>query len=167
MTATYRSAAPISVSYTHLFADASVCEINPIRQTLAKTRGFDTFDPQKLEKYLPQAELIFNTVPAPILTDPLLIKQDVYKRQEWKKMPAVPVNGSGCTGCGLCAGLCPSGAISKENPSVTDPEKCILCLRCIAVCPSGAKKLPERVQEMLNQKLLPLKGIRKENELFL
>ena len=51
--------------------------------------------------------------------------------------------------------------------SVTDPKKCILCLRCIAVCPSGAKKLPEPVQEMLNQKLLPLKGIRKENELFL
>lgn len=87
--------------------------------------------------------------------------------KEWKKMPAVPVNGSGCTGCGLCVGLCPSGAISKENPSVTDPKKCILCLRCIAVCPSGAKKLPEPVQEMLNQKLLPLKGIRKENELFL
>ena len=34
-----------------MFADASVCEINPIRQTLAKTRGFDTFDPQKLEKW--------------------------------------------------------------------------------------------------------------------
>ena len=55
----------------------------------------------------------------------------------------------------------------RKSIKLTDPEKCILCLRCIAVCPSGAKKLPERVQEMLNQKLLPLKGIRKENELFL
>ena len=91
----------------------------------------------------------------------------ILKKLEAAEITRPQVNGSGCTGCGLCAGLCPSGAISKENPSVTDPEKCILCLRCIAVCPSGAKKLPERVQEMLNQKLLPLKGIRKENELFL
>ena len=42
---------------------------------MPKTRGFDTFDPQNWKNIFPQAELIFNTVPAPIPTDPLLIKQ--------------------------------------------------------------------------------------------
>lgn len=108
---------------------------------------------------------ILKKLDAAEITKPKVPGNRPYK--EWKKMPAVPVNGDGCTGCGLCVRLCPSGAILKENPSVTDPEKCILCLRCISVCPSGAKKLPSPVQEMLNQKLMPLKGIRKENELFL
>ena len=65
------------------------------------------------------------------------------------------------------AAKCPAGAISKESPGMTDREKCILCLRCLAVCPIGAKKLPDPAQEMLGQKLLPLKDIRRENELFL
>ena len=81
-------------------------------------------------------------------------------------MPAVPVNGSGCTGCGLCAGLCPSGAISKENPSVTDPEKCILCLRCTTICPQQARSLPQQAQALIAQKLAPIKDIYKNNEFF-
>ena len=87
--------------------------------------------------------------------------------KDWQPMPVVPQVSDSCIRCGICSATCPTQAIPSGQPHTTDPQKCILCLRCIAVCPSGAKKLPERVQEMLNQKLLPLKGIRKENELFL
>ena len=143
------------------FASVAVLAEHSMVREVAAGRP-DAKDHEELSGFGAQ---ILKKLEAAEITRPQVPGNRPYK--EWKKMPAVPVNGSGCTGCGLCAGLCPSGAISKENPSVTDPEKCILCLRCIAVCPSGAKKLPERVQEMLNQKLLPLKGIRKENELFL
>ena len=58
---------------------------------------------EKLEKYLPQAELIFNTVPAPILTDPLLIKQ-IRKDAVLFEL----ASGSGCISEEACrqAGLC-------------------------------------------------------------
>lgn len=87
--------------------------------------------------------------------------------KEWKKMPTAPVASDACKECGLCAKLCPADAISVEDLKNADVEKCILCLRCISVCPSHARSLPAKAQEALNQKLMPLKGIRRENELFL
>lgn len=117
-----------------MFADASVCEINPIRQTLAKTRGFDTFDPQKLEKYLPQAELIFNTVPAPILTDPLLIKQ-IRKDAVLFEL----ASGSGCISeeacrqAGLCRIACP-GLPGRFSPKASAR---ILCRAVLQVLGEG------------------------------
>lgn len=43
-----------------------------------------------------------------------------------------------CTGCGLCASSCPTGAIDRETLSI-DTDKCINCMRCSFVCPSKAR----------------------------
>lgn len=87
--------------------------------------------------------------------------------KEWQQMPLVPSVDSSCIFCGICAEKCPTAAIPKDDVQTTEQKKCILCMRCISICPTKARKLPEQAQTMINKKLEAIKGIRKENELFL
>jgi ferredoxin len=49
-----------------------------------------------------------------------------------------------CTQCGLCTGLCPSGALYLERPGQQvrfEGEKCMVCNICIEACPAHAMRL--------------------------
>jgi ferredoxin len=49
-----------------------------------------------------------------------------------------------CTHCGLCTGVCPSGALYLERPSQQvrfEGEKCVVCNMCIDACPAHAMQL--------------------------
>lgn len=52
------------------------------------------------------------------------------------------VNAHECTGCGICAKVCPTQAISiVDRKSVVDPERCLACANCNQRCPVYAVTL--------------------------
>ena len=49
-------------------------------------------------------------------------------------MPA-KVNTDDCVGCGACADVCPSDAITVEDVAVVDESACTECGACVDECP--------------------------------
>ncbi len=58
-----------------------------------------------------------------------------------KAGPEIIFRPDPCIGCGECADVCKSGAISSAGPSAIDREKCEVCGECAKECPSGALSL--------------------------
>jgi formate hydrogenlyase subunit 6/NADH:ubiquinone oxidoreductase subunit I len=61
---------------------------------------------------------------------------------QWK------LNQQQCTGCGICADLCPHGAIHMSR-EVAYPEavslRCVGCQVCVEQCPVDAIEINERL----------------------
>ena len=46
-----------------------------------------------------------------------------------------------CIECGICAEVCPMGAIDSQDTKVIDQVKCITCCACIKNCPQNARSI--------------------------
>lgn len=83
----------------------------------------------------------------------------------YKALGSIPIHpsaGKDCNGCGICAGACPVGAISSEDPRKTDTAKCIACVRCINVCPTHSRKFRGLLYRIAARKFVKNNSARKE-----
>jgi ferredoxin len=51
---------------------------------------------------------------------------------------AIIVNPDECTGCGICADICPVEAIELNDVAEIDEETCTECGTCLGECPVEA-----------------------------
>lgn len=82
-------------------------------------------------------------------------------------VPLKPVVNKCCTSCGLCARECPVGAISLDNPKITDNKKCISCMHCVAICPNKARSYSKLLTSVASLAMKKACSERKENKLYI
>ena len=88
--------------------------------------------------------------------------------KEGKRLPLKTVATERCSECGLCARICPAGAIDDAAGFEADQSKCIGCLACVKRCMRSARLVDDPGLAAIRQKLEPaFGGVHKENQYFL
>lgn len=88
-----------------------------------------------------------------------------YKELKALVLDFIAVNDT-CTQCGVCAQVCPVGAVDIENSVLIDQEKCILCCACIKSCPENAMSVKAGTVKDLANRLSQMCQKRREPEFF-
>ena len=151
----------ISIAAAACVAEHSLCsEIasnRPDGDDAAKQRAFG-------EQILKRANAISEKTER---LSPLKVKGNVPYR-EYGKLPTPVFDKDLCIECGLCASICPAGAITRGTFAL-DAQACLSCTRCIKACPAGAWGLEEAARQAAAEKMAHLAKLcaeRREPEFF-
>ncbi|MCP3940598.1 MAG: 4Fe-4S dicluster domain-containing protein [Desulfobacteraceae bacterium] len=72
-----------------------------------------------------------------------------------------------CSQCGVCAQVCPIGAIDSQDSTMINQEKCITCCACIKSCPQNARTMKPGPVKDAAKRLNELYKEQKKPEYFL
>ena len=72
-----------------------------------------------------------------------------------------------CTKCMTCVSVCPTAAISDDDPRTVDADLCIRCCACVKSCPAGARTMNHPKIRQISEFLLKNCHERKEPEFYL
>ena len=67
----------------------------------------------------------------------------IIELESGRKAIAV-IDSEKCAGCGICADVCPAGAIEVSEQAVVNAETCTGCAACVSECPNGAIILTQK-----------------------
>lgn len=71
-------------------------------------------------------------------------------------MPAnsvAPVSMVACTLCGVCASVCPTGAIEVGDDVMTEASLCIRCCACVRACPHEVRVIEDEAWKAIGVRL--------------
>ena len=92
-----------------------------------------------------------------------------FPYRERTSLPKVaPVTDTAiCNLCGECVSVCPTAAISKDDMTQTDEQKCIVCCACIKICSLDARKMENPFLQEVAGRLQKMCQERRESETYL
>lgn len=124
----------------HIRMPDSVCDSRALKKSPEKNREIIKLADKKIEKWAdnikkgkyPKDGLYFYDRIAGLICQRLWFYNKTGNYSDKLKI------NSNCTGCGLCARLCPMGNLTLKSGKATAGTNCTMCYRCISSCPNQA-----------------------------
>ena len=124
----------------HICMPDSVCDVKLLKKTAEKNREIIKAADRKIEKcadgirqgkYPKDGLYIYDRIAG-------LLGQRLWYYGKTKDYSDKLKISEACTGCGLCARICPMGNITLKDHKAAAGGRCTMCYRCISSCPAQA-----------------------------